>query len=1541
MREVDKLYPMNSRQKLLLFGVLLLVLCHIVACLYFSTSSLEGFSPGYDAWIPTNDVQLLPIGDGLRFTAADNRTLDAESPEARRIASMQYFRAFYYATNVLTGLGKTVEPKSDTQFTIAVIFMFSGFIITAVVVDNVQKRFTASAFEQKEFFVVRMRVQLFLRRQNAPLAIHHRAKSYLDYWWSAHRGARIEELLAELPITHRRDILRSICSPALQTLALMRGVRPVLSRFETAFVDSVHFVLYGQGEFVYHEGDNARWMYFSLHGAVGLKKGNANLKKIPLGGFFGAQALEREEGTAVYIEDAVATSGCILIRLSCLDITKLREVFDDLPGALLQLERRLLDNKLARFSSDTVASRDSKEAPSPRLRSLLIDPIDPDCSGAVAWETWLFGAMTIQWIVTLFHMSFGVRPDELSSVDGLNVFLELLFFVDVYIRSRVGYHEFGNKIMDLRRIRRRYFRSLNFVIDLAALIPLFTINWIVTSARYELLNINKLLRLLKVPKQFMRLEQRYLKRTTELRIVKLCYYAFLATHLSGCVYHDFSSHLSTANLKDPKLSDRKTEFGWNLWLLVSSLKDADNGLKYFSSLFWAFGLMSASYQGELPKTTPQCTFSVVTMMCGFFLFAYVIGNFSDVIEMVDDENRGFNARIGSLRHLFAHFTLPEALSGKLKGFFFFCRYHTITQERGIEAVLPLSLVIDIRLLNLQPMITKVPFMCGMEPAITRMLMSQLSQVLVLKSDYVYRCGDEGTDMFFVFTGILAVMSHHDLTTWDTHAPKASWWSVSGAQRADSDETVEGLRETSELVAGNFFGENALFSDSPRNAFVLAKTSCILYALSRSSLNIVFELFPTWKKQVTQAVKIQQKQHRLRSVPTAQIRGSRPTAGVRGDDSDVGADEGKIDGTPSVSPVQQVEVRSRWKRVMSSLLEILTRGTPAQGRTHIRWLWMIVFCTVFNAVVAPYRISVDALERWTGMCIVIRLVDIFCDIMFTLDIWFNWHLRESAVSIELYEQNLLDRYKKERLLWDVISAVPIDYMLAALGMKEAMWFRLLRCVKVVNLVPYLNEINRVSVSYEITRFGTIWLQCLIYLFWVACAYLSLAVFGGFAAEWNGWAPSHELEYHDIVDPDAHLVLLRFLRGLFYATTAFAKKAKTFYPETTGHLVFSISMSFLGTLVMAFMIGEMASLYISYIRNEVEFRKNHITLELFLSRYKVSAPIRDRVQVYLTTLWSSHAGVDYESVLGQLPKGMRTEAVQHIAGAPMRLFIDTVFGPLLRGDRHCTNELVCSVASELKFVGYPRGELVIAEGVLSGSMYFVVKGQLILTSTRPIPPSAPTRFRKGEYFGEKGILSLAVSRFSVRALKACDLFSLSSDGMKRVLQSHGFLQLAFESASAVVGEIRVMSGDPTLLVKNAETWKAVLRKTLEARRQRWIFSSGANHSNSLPTTSRGITLWCSLVVDILDGENKDSGLSIFELFFQLLTVNGAIFDRPNVQSGHRSSRVISSGSGAGRTRFRDMVAKLSRGDAKSRKSSRSTKVHSIQDGNDQVEDFVPEE
>lgn len=1468
------------------------------------------------------------------FVAKGNESDDDATPNATVVSNSpieQYTWSLYFATATITTLGKYTPPTSTFEYAVALILMLCGFFATAVVVDNVQKRFTLSAVEQKEFLIRRARIQKFLRSQVFPTIVHQRVNAFLDFWWFSHRGAVAGELVSELPDTIKRPILRSMCHPALQTLSLLSGVRDVLDNLQQAFVDNAKFILYGQGEVVYRQGEYASGLYFLLEGEVIVIADGTVPCTLIKGGFIGTASLHLSETSVSFSERVTARTGCVMVFLSREHLDDMHKVFPTLSMALKALEKRLQASKLTKADEAYVGGPGGgPQLPAQMtletriLRRLGVTDLlfDPDDTPTSIWKAWVFYLIVAQSFKVIMNIGFRVSTENQASSDSILVLIEIFFVLDLYFYSRLGYYEYGNKIMDCRRIRTRYFHSAQFVIDVIALIPLFLANWM-TSSRYELVNMNKLLRLSHLPRSFRRLEQKHLNLTLVLRVFKLLLYCHILSHLLGCVWFSFG----LANSMSPS------------WLPPASLISKGTVVQYLASLFWSFGVISGSNLASLPETPQQCVYTVVVLLCGIVIFSVVVGHLSDVAELVNADTRDFNAKLSSLRHLLRHFRLPLSIESKLKTHYFFQRYHTITQEHILERCLPPSLLTEIRLVHLHPMINKVAFLAGMEGSVTRMLVAQFCQMLVVKDEFVFRYGEEGNDMYFIFTGIIEIFvpaetlrrrRSSELKLQALKSPEhGEFHSYFPTTDPSKPHAMSQVKKVNELTAGGYFGEVAMFTSNPRSAHSRSKTSCVLYKLSRRSLELVFDRYPDWKSKVVKIVNIQQEQQHLKNLyMQEQQEPSSRSASANQDEPN------EVDVRPTSSRVKSFAenvagpVRSRRRRMSSVVsstttsvgsfvfpkqaplvpsksmrltpatdkesmtwIDRLLQGTDAQSTFHIRWLLVICVATIVMAVVVPYRIAFDELARPAVLPLLERAVEGICELLFAADIWLNWNMKDSPMSMELYQRPFSKAYKDRQLWVDAFAAFPIDHFLADFYVSPAL--RINRCLKLINFPHYMAECSRRSIAYERTRVMTIAILWLVLAHWCACTYYVVANASmSQTSSWNSWAPPSDIMFvtDDVESPSTMLLVRRFLRSLFFAAAVLLKRGKIFTPDDALEYCFTIAACVAGFFLLAFLVSEVATLYVSYINNEVDFRTMHIAVDAYLDRWQIGSKLKSRCHAFLSSLWSSHRGVDYRGIFDELPPVLRTESIVHIAQKPLHAFCASFFRPFatMHPQDRDMESLVQTIAQHLRYQGYPRDENVVIEGSVTTEMYFVARGSLVsyvanstAASGRLGSRTVISTFAAGDFFGEDGLLGYAVAPASVRSVSACDLLALTSEELLQVLLALPLFHAALGVAVASYRELSRRSRERDDL---SSDWGDVLLDAIQKQRAQW--AEGAKNSEDVEEDSWRVTgVKGGQPLGLLHLETPTECLKAFDNFVRLIVARGVQSDR--MSSMHSSN------------------------------------------------------
>eukprot|EP00644_Phytophthora_capsici_P010354 jgi/Phyca11/123729/e_gw1.51.338.1 len=190
--------------------------------------------------------------------------------------------------------------------------------------------------------------------------------------------------------------------------------------------------------------------------------------------------------------------------------------------------------------------------------------------------------------------------------------------------------------------------------------------------------------------------------------------------------------------------------------------------------------------------------------------------------------------------------------------------------------------------------------------------------------------------------------------------------------------------------------------------------------------------------------------------------------------------------------------------------------------------------------------------------------------------------------------------------------------------------------------------------------------------------------------------------------------------------------------------------------------------------------------------------------MTSLWSSHAGVNYEELLEELPRPIRAACVQHASKEPLDWFVM---------------------------------KNVVTEGSIVRAMYFVTKGHLNMQSNSLL--DGAVGLRAGSYFGERGLLGCTISAYTVRTVRACDLFSLSSQDFIHVLQQHSFTRLALELCGRAYQHLKAKNIEKCSKHAMEDHWGAVLLDTVQELQTHQQPATTAGEESSEKELPEGLT------------------------------------------------------------------------------------------------------
>ncbi|OQR97338.1 Voltage-gated Ion Channel (VIC) Superfamily [Achlya hypogyna] len=1360
LEEVALFVRITSKGRIFVLGVMLFFCYHLAGCAAQAYTFIAGYGELHEGWLPPESLELHLNADETAYISGEHETLALDDPHVATIKLLQYCRALYYGAVCLTNLGLPREPETFGEYILACALMLIGMLLISIIIDEVQKRVTASAVEQMEFLSTRSRIQLFLQKQKAPLELHRRVSAFLDFWWSAHRGANINKLVAELPNNIKREILSFICASAVNTLTRMERVGECFPKLCATFLDNLTINLYGQDEMVYRCGDYADSTYVLLEGQVIVytSDGETNPRGLKSGDFFGLSGLDVDHDNVVHVDQARASTTCVVALVTRQTLLALYEIFPAFAESIVARSSKGHGVLAKQLHVDPVAT-DGVTKPQPWM-------LNPDSNFSVLWETLLFFGMVYQCIGVPFYMAFGFENEAVGSSDSFSILLELCFFADIFLKPRTGFLDYGNKVMDYDKVKNRYFRSSNFVIDILAVIPFNLANAWTAKPRSEAWNVNKLLRLFKLSAQIQHLERQYYTINIQIRIFKLVFYIYLLAHFIGCTWYNFASNASTLlGFTTSK------QFGSDDWLPGIDMDPANANMtllmRYTKAHYWGLGLLLGFNPGEYPASSVEYVFTIGVQTLGVFLLAYVVGNLLDIVQILDGNNRAFYSNLNYVRKFIKYFPFSAEMELKIEHFYFYRLFHSIHEEHILAHVLPPSLVADIRLFLLTPMLNKVRFFQDEHPSsnVTRVLVSQMTQVLVTRGELVCRQNEIGVEMYFVFSGCLEV------------------YVMLPGQTPTSlimDNRSKGLK-VNEILAGAFFGEKSLFSDQPRNASIEAKTFCTLYRLSRKHLESVFAQHPEWKAKVMTIVNqmyVEQENKMRQDKAKSMTKPSSFAHTATSPKSQLSLL------TPSREDLRKTV--SWWRKQAHKLLYV-----EVQSPVYNTYLTVLCLSLLYIAVSIPYVLTFGNEGLSSGVFVMFMIFNVVTDVVFAYDIWFKKHIVETVSSREFYEETTARRGTQWGDWIDVFTIFPLDYIIGPHYHFSAL-FRLNRFLKLRQLTHTINEVHRFSMSYEINRLKLLGLYYSMGCYWVACFYFGITFIDGFAHHWNASLP---VAYFAI-DPNAttEKIFFRLFRCLYFALTLNTGIGIVYEPDDRFlQYNFLFIMSVFGVFVMGYVIGEASTLCIYLIQNEVEFKINQMNVMEFLVRKRITRSIESRVHVFLSYWWSTQSGVMYQSILEQLPPRIRSQANIQIGHLAIARFSARYLRPLC-SDPAGIEALVYSMAHRLVFEGYPPGESVIVQGNIGQTMYFVAKGNLISASSAT--SFVPTRYMDGQFFGEEGFLSASFCTYSVVTLRACDLLALSASDFLAALGESPWFAESAAIAKMVVAALAEPDAYPSL-------------------------------------------------------------------------------------------------------------------------------------------------
>ncbi|XP_060594853.1 potassium/sodium hyperpolarization-activated cyclic nucleotide-gated channel 2-like isoform X3 [Ruditapes philippinarum] len=462
-------------------------------------------------------------------------------------------------------------------------------------------------------------------------------------------------------------------------------------------------------------------------------------------------------------------------------------------------------------------------------------------------------------------------------------------------------------------------------------------------------------------------------------------------------------------------------------------------------------------------------------------------------------------------------------------------------------------------------------------------------------------------------------------------------------------------------------------------------------------------------------------------------------------------------------------------------------------SNFRFYWdlFMLVLLIANLIILPVAISFfndDLSTQW----IVFNCIS---DTVFFFDILINFRtgiiLNDFADEIILDPKLIAKHYFKSWFFLDLISSIPMDYIFlmwdseanfsqlfhagkqdeldaspywqgrALRMLRLAKLLSLLRLLRLSRLVRYVQQWEEfLAVAGKFMRIFN--LICLMFLLghWNGCLQFLVPTLQDFPKDC--WVSIEELQ-------DAHWAH-QYTWSLFKALShMLCIGYGRFPPQNMTDTWLTILSMLSGATCYALFLGHTTTIIQSFDTSRRLYNEKFKQVEEYMIYRKLPRSLRQKVAEYYEHRYQGKM-FDEERILGELNECLRQDVINHncrslVASVPFFTNADPQF--------------VSEVVSKLQFEVFQAGDYIIREGTMGSKMYFIQEGIVDVITTEG---EVATSLSDGSYFGEICLLTNAKRVASVRAETYVNLYSLSVEHFKDVLDRYPVMRRTMESVAA---------------------------------------------------------------------------------------------------------------------------------------------------------------
>ncbi|EFC43344.1 predicted protein [Naegleria gruberi] len=392
--------------------------------------------------------------------------------------------------------------------------------------------------------------------------------------------------------------------------------------------------------------------------------------------------------------------------------------------------------------------------------------------------------------------------------------------------------------------------------------------------------------------------------------------------------------------------------------------------------------------------------------------------------------------------------------------------------------------------------------------------------------------------------------------------------------------------------------------------------------------------------------------------------------------------------------------------------------------------------------------------WSGIWVIF---DVTADLILLFDFILCFFKRISGTDgIYIYDYKMISKkYVKTFFFYtDLISMIPLDYVLLIIDLKLGMWIRMIRCVRAVRINQYFSQFESEVEIIPITA-----IQILRYVFYffiathcLACGWYIIVMTDPVQTV-QVWTQKSTI----IQDKSIPGAMSRYIRGFMWVLTSMTGYGGS-SPVTISQCVFSQACNIVGVALVILVVGAVGNILESSNQEKSKRKQKLDSLKQYMTYRKIPETIRGKIERYYHFVWKARSGWDETLVLEDLPWYLQSEIYLSMNAE----LIEKVDLFKVEG---ANKTFITSMVMALRPQVVLPGTKIVKKGEIGREMYFILKGYVQVVTEDPEPKVLAT-LDAGKFFGEISVIMDQTRMASVRAGTYCDLYVLTKESLKQI-------------------------------------------------------------------------------------------------------------------------------------------------------------------------------